>query len=167
MKLRTLLAAFAVVLVLSPLSQAQSKPDGSENREMNLRAYVELLRADIQEQRIGIITEIMQLSDEDGAKFWPIYREYQSELAQLNDIKLGAIKQYAENYDNITEEMASSLADKILDFEARRVALKKKYFDKMKGALSAKTAARFFQIENQILMLLDLQLSSMLPAIQQ
>ena len=166
MKWHSLLATFGLTLVLSTVSHAQSKAASSENRELNFRAYVELLRADIQEQRVTIITEIMQLSDEDGAKFWPIYREYHNELAQLNDIKLGAIKEYAENYDNLTEDLAASLADKILDFESRRVALKKKYFDKMKGALSAKTAARFFQVENQILMLLDLQLSSMLPAVQ-
>lgn len=163
---RTLLAVFGSALMFIPVSQAQTAASSAENRETNFRAYIELLRADIQAQRVGIITEIMQLSDDDATKFWPVYREYQSELAGLNDIKLAAIKQYAENYDNISEELATSLTDKILDFEAKRVALKKKYFDKMKAALSAKTAARFFQIENQILMLLDLQLSSMLPAIQ-
>jgi len=36
----------------------------------------------------------------------------------------------------------------------------------MKKALSARTAARFFQVENQMQQIVDLQISSNLPALQ-
>lgn len=50
--------------------------------------------------------------------------------------------------------------------ESKRIDLKKRYYTKIELALSARTAARFFQVENQILMLLDLQMASMLPVVK-
>jgi hypothetical protein len=87
-------------------------------------------------------------------------------LMALNDVKLGVIRDYAKNYDNFNDQKADAAANSILDFEAKRVVLKKKYYGLMKGALSAKRAAQYFQVENQIQMLLDLQVSAMLPAIK-
>jgi len=154
----------SVLAALPCWAQKEGVPFG--NRELNFTAYVELLRSDIQASRVAVITEVMQFDDEDARKFWPIYREYQTELVALNDVKIGVIRDYAEHYENFTDANADHAANSILDFEAKRVALKKKYYDRMKNALSAKTAARFFQVENQILMLLDLQVSSMLPAMK-
>jgi hypothetical protein len=157
-------AGLSLFAALPCMAQKEGVP--FDSKEMNLTAYIELLRTDIQAHRIAVITEVMQFNDEDARKFWPIYREYQTELAALNDIKVGVIRDYVEHYDNFTEEKADQAANSILDFEAKRVALKKKYYDRLKNELSAKTAARFFQVENQILMLLDLQVSSMLPAMK-
>jgi hypothetical protein len=55
----------------------------------------------------------------------------------------------------------------VFALEAQRAELKKKYFDKMKKTLSPVTAARFFQIENQIQHIIDLQVSASLPTMQQ
>jgi hypothetical protein len=44
--------------------------------------------------------------------------------------------------------------------------VKAKYYEKFKTALSAKTAARFLQVENQILLILDLQIAASLPIAQ-
>jgi hypothetical protein len=62
--------------------------------------------------------------------------------------------------------MADELASAAFSLEAQRAELKKKYFNIMKKALSARTAARFFQVENQMQQIVDLQISSNLPARQ-
>ena len=66
-----------------------------DTREANLHAYVELLRSDIRSQRVAIITELMNFSEAEDAKFWPVYREYETELAKVNDDRLALIKEYA------------------------------------------------------------------------
>ena len=73
------------------------------------------------------------------------------------------IEEYSKTYDRLTDATADALAKTALDLEARRHALKVKYYDRLKTVLSAKTAARFLQVENQILLLLDLQIASSLP----
>lgn len=166
-RLRT--AALAVALCMAPkLTSAQgAKPAApADPRDANLRAYVELLRSDVRSQKIAILTEVMKFTEAEDAKFWPIYREYDTELSKINDDRLALIKEYAGNYEKMTDAVADRLARGALDLEARRNAVKLKYYDRFKSALSAKTAARFLQVENQILLLLDLQISASLPVVQ-
>lgn len=163
------LVFWAVALCATPgLALAQSaKPlTPDETRDENLHAYAELLRSDLRSQKVAIITEVMQFSEADDAKFWPVYRQYETELAGLNDKRLALIKDYAANYGTITDAVADRLARGVLDLEGQRHALKLKYYDRFKSAVSPTTAARFLQVENQILLLLDLQIAASLPILQ-
>jgi hypothetical protein len=165
-----LVALFLLMLVTTAAFTKNTSTNqdtaASSDRELNLQAYTELLRADVKAKRVLIITEIMQFNDSDAAAFWPIFREYDLELSKLGDTKVRLITDYIKNYNDITNEKADELATGAFAIEAQRAELKKKYFDIMKKALSAKTAARFFQVENQMQQIVDLQISSNLPALQ-
>jgi hypothetical protein len=137
-----------------------------EARELNLRAYVDLMRSDIRSQKSAIIAQVMQFSETEDQKFWPIYREYEAELAKVNDERLALIAEYAGVYQKLTDAVADRLARAALDVESRRHALKAKYYDRLQAAVSPTTAARFLQVENQILLLLDLQIAASLPLIE-
>jgi hypothetical protein len=138
----------------------------TDDRELNLRAYTELLRADVKAKRVAIITQIMQFSDADAATFWPLFRDYDHELSKLGDTRIQLISDYIKNYDDISNEKANELMTGAFAMEAQRAELKKKHFDIMSKALSARTAARFFQVENQMQHVVDLQISANLPALQ-
>ena len=143
------------------------KPAAADDaRDVNLRAYVELLRSDVRAQKVAILSEMMDFTEQEDAKFWPIYREYDLELSKINDDRVALIQEYATNYEQMTDPVADKLARGALDLEARRNALKLQYYDRLKTALSAKTAARFLQVENQLLMILDLQISAALPVVK-
>jgi hypothetical protein len=156
------------VLAAAPAHAQTATPaaTAATAREANLGAYVELLRSDIRTQKVAIITEMMQFSEDDDAKFWPIYREYEVELAKINDDRIALITEYAEAYRKLTNEMADSMVARALDLEARRNTLKAKYFERVKSVLPAVTAARFLQVENQLLLLLDLQIAAALPVVE-
>ena len=148
-------------------AQAPTAPlTADDTRDENLHAYAELLRSDLRSQKVAIITEVMQFSEAEDAKFWPVYRQYETELAGLNDKRVALIKDYAANYGTVTDQVADRLARGALELEGQRHALKVKYYDRFKSALSPTTAARFLQVENQILLLLDLQIAAALPIVQ-
>jgi hypothetical protein len=147
-------------------SGAASSQSTAETRDLNLRAYVELLRADVRGQKAAILTEMMGFTEAEDKAFWPIYREYEMEMAKLNDERLAGIKEYAEHFEQVSDTLADKLVKKALDLESRRTALKGKYYDRFKSALSPKTAARFVQVESQLLMLIDLQIASSLPIVK-
>ena len=142
----------------------RSAPD--DTREVNLRAYVELLRSDLRTQKVAIIVEVMQLTEDEDVKFWPVYREYETQLSKINDERLALIRDYALAYETITDEIADRLARAALGLEGRRHALKADTYERLRSAVSPKTAARFLQVENQILLLLDLQIAAALPVVQ-
>ncbi len=65
--------------------------------------------------------------------------------------------------DNSPTRWPTSSRRKALDLEARRQAVKAKYYDRVKTALSPRTALRFLQVEHQLLLIIDLQISAALP----
>ena len=154
-------------LAAAPLVAAQgAAASADQTRARNLQAYVELLRSDIRDQKVAIITGMMQFSDEEDARFWPVYRDYEKELSSINDERLALIREYAESYEKMTDPVADRLARSALDLEARRNALKTKYYERLTAILPARAAARALQVENQILLLLDLQIAASLPVVE-
>jgi hypothetical protein len=159
-----MLAACALTLAVTGL--AQSAPPASENQEANLKAYVEMLRKDIRKEKVAILTELLQLTPEESARFWPVYKEYDSALTRLADERIAYIRMYAENYAQLTDGKTAEIANGLIDVEARRTQLKKQYFQRMSQTVSVKQAARFLQVENQIEKLIDLQISASLPIVE-
>src|ERR1700741_2045803 len=169
----------AILLVLTmPLAafaQAQTKTQKTESKppaspeadaqKKNLQAYVNLLRSDVRQQKAEIMGAVMLLSADDAAKFWPIYSEYDAELTKLNDHRVANIKEYADNYDEMTDAKADELIQKSLAYQKERSELLAKTYESVKQSLGAITAARFVQVEHQLLLIIDLQIISRLPVV--
>ncbi len=160
---RTMVAL--ILLVVSGLGPRAQSPQTTERetKSLNLSAYAELLRSDVRAQKVAIITEVMGLTEAEDAAFWPIYREYDLEMAKLGDERVAMIEEYARSYAQMTDATAEKLGSKALDLEARRQALKAKCHDRVKKALSPRTALRFLQVEHQLLLIIDLQIAAALP----
>ena len=158
------MAALAALLLCAPAASAQDTRDpAAQTRDLNLTAYAELLRSDVRTTKVAIITEVMGFTDAEDAKFWPIYREYELEMAKLGDARVALITEYAKHYASLTDATADQLASKALDLETQRQALKRKYYERIKAAIPARTAMRFLQVEQQLLLLIDLQIAASLP----
>jgi hypothetical protein len=155
-----------LALALGAGAAATAQDPDPNSQDLNLQAYIELLRSDVRSKKVLVMTEVMSFTEEEDAKFWPIYREYDTELSALNDQKVKGIKDYAANYERMSQEKAAELAGLALQLEMDRVALKKKYVDRVGRELSPKLAARFLQVENQLLWIIDLQIASALPVIR-
>jgi len=131
--------------------------------DFGMQSYEEALRADLRAKHAEVIGKAMGLSGKEAEAFWPIFRDYQKDLKKLYDEKINILKEYYGSYENLTEAKAEELAERVLDYEAGRIKLKRYYFKKFSKALSPQTAVKFFQLENQIQALVDLQIASELP----
>jgi hypothetical protein len=156
----------AILSAATGVSAQQAAPTAADTKDANLRAYVELLRSDVRAQKVAFITELMEFSEADDKAFWPIYRAYDTELSAINDERVTGIEEFARNYGKLDDALADKLATKALELEGRRTALKQKYYDRFKTAMSPTTAARFLQLENQLLLIVDLQIASSLPIVK-
>ncbi len=175
---RLLLATLLVLPVLTVChGQAQTKTKKTESKasaspeadakEKNIQAYIELMRADVRQQKAEMMGSLMLLSAGDATKFWPIYNEYDAELSKLNDQRVANIKEYARVYTEMTDEKADELIQRSFSFQKQRSELLAKTYDRVKQALGAVTAARFAQVEHQLLLIIDLQIASSLPIVGQ
>lgn len=144
-----------------------TKPQAADAQKKNIDEYVELLRSNVRDEKAQIAGAVLQLNKEDAAKFWPIYSEYDDELAKLNKHKADNIQEFARGYSQMTDDRANEIAKVDLDNAKERVELLKKYYERVKESLGAMNAARFLQIENQLNSIIDLQIDSSLPTGQE
>ncbi|HET6931255.1 MAG TPA: hypothetical protein VFI45_13105 [Candidatus Acidoferrum sp.] len=149
-----------------PDSKAGASADADAQKK-NVEAYIDLLRKDVRQQKAEIMGAVMVLSADDAAKFWPVYSEYDAELIKLNDQRVMNIKEYARVYNQMTDEKANDLIQRSLAYQKQRAELLAKTYDRVKEIVGAITAARFVQVEHQLLLIIDLQIASSLPVVGQ
>lgn len=145
-----------VILGFSALCSAQTM-------EPSLTSSIEVVRADTQADRVTIITQSMNFNEKDAAAFWPVYRKYEYERSVLDDRRVAVIKDYSTKFPTLTDADAKSMAQQMMDCDARLAELKKKYFKKFNEVLPALTVATFFQVEHRIDLLMDMRVESSLP----
>ena len=138
-------------------------PAPGETKKANLDASATLLRDNVPDEKEQLIALVMFFDEADAAKFWPIYEQYRTELDKLNASAAASMDDYVRNDGHLTEQQADQVVHSQTQFQSQRAALLDKYYGQFKAALGPVTAARFFEAENQLLSLTDLQLSSKLP----
>ena len=141
----------------APSTQSQGSPDQD----------IDLLRKDIRSQKKQIIAANINLTDKEAETFWPVYDQYTNELVAINNKKYAAIKQYAQNYATLTDEQALDLTKQALQVDQEVAQLRMKYMPIFQKAVSGKKTALFFQLDRRLVMLIDIQLSSAIPLVQQ
>jgi len=153
------------VLAVAAVSAVAQTPTPQQTREANLKAYTNMLREDLNKDKVSILTELMALGPEDAAKFWPVYNEYTKSLTKLGDERIAYIRMYADNFHSLTDETATKIALGMMDVESKRIELRRQYFQRLSQTLSPKDAARWLQIEAQIEKVVDLQILASLPIV--
>lgn len=130
-------------------------------------SWLNVLRSDIRTQVSALVETAMEFSDAEADVFWPIYREYELELSKITDERIALIKDYAANFGAMTDEKADEIVNASQKLAKRRNDLDVKYYKKVRKVLTGVRAARFFQVNRQIEMLLDLQIASELPLVEE
>lgn len=145
--------------LLAQTADVQAKPITDQD--------INLLRQDVRSHKKQIVAANMQLTDAEAEKFWPVYDQYTAELTKIGDTSYALIKQYAKSYGNMTDAQAQDLLKKSIGVEESIVQLRQKYVPRFEKAVSAKQAARFFQIDRRLTLIVDLQLlASQIPIVE-
>jgi hypothetical protein len=130
-------------------------------------AWVEMMRSDIRTQKVTLMTDYMQFTEEEGKVFWPLYREYDNKLSAILDKRVALIGDYLQNFDKMTDEKAKELGDRLVKINDERMKLWKDSYKKISKKLSPIKALKFYMFEKQVERLIDLQISAELPFIEE
>ena len=169
--MRTLTVIAATLLSFGPaFGQSEGRQPKaqliSQQTETASDQSIAMLSKDIRSVKKQIIAANMDLTDSEAEKFWPVYDQYAAELASINDMKFALIKEYAQNYSNMTDEQAVAYIKGQAEVDESVNRLRMKYLPLFRRVLSGKTTAIFFQIELRVSLMIDLQLASHIPLIQ-
>jgi len=128
---------------------------------------IDLLRKDLRSKRKQLIAANLKLTDTEAAKFWPVYDQYIVELITINDRKFGLIQEYADNWGKLTNEQSLLFTRNWLDMDIAIAQLRQKYVPMVAKVLEGRKTATFFQLDRRIAMMMDLQVSSQMPLVQE
>lgn len=136
-----IVAALALLLFLPCLTAvAQDKPADT----------MPLIRDAVKADKKLFVAQVMQFTESEAKAFWPIYDNYQKDLTKIYDRTMLMIRDYADNHQSMTNEIAKRLTVELLAIEADFHNLKEKYLPQVSGALGDIKAARYYQLENKI-----------------
>jgi Spy/CpxP family protein refolding chaperone len=158
-----LVLASAWVFVV-PAAHAQAASQGSQTVS---EQDIKLLRQDLRSQKKQLIAANLKLTDSEATKFWPVYDQYSAEMTKIGDQKYALIKEYAQNFGSLTDEQAQSLTTRALALDEAVSQLRMKYVPIINKVLPGTKTATFFQMDRRITGLIDLQLASQIPLVQE
>ena len=149
----------------APQAAAQSAP-GADAQANNIKDQdIEMLRANLRVQRKQIMAENMTLTADEATKFWPIFDQYRKEAIKPNDERWVVIKDYAANYNTMTDAQAQDYMKRANAVDEQLLALRMKYVPIFEKVISAKKTALCYQIDRRIDLMINLQLSAQIPMI--
>jgi len=144
-----------------PATSAGKSAAQGDDDQAQLDQDIKLLRENVRSQKKLIVAANMQLTGTEAEKFWPVYDQYASDLAKINDMKAALIKDYLQNLDSMNGEQAESYVRKRAAVEESIMQLRLKYVPAFGKVLSGRQTALFFQIDWRVGLLVDLQLARM------
>lgn len=141
-----LMLATALILALSTTALHAAPPSGDATAEADLSILLSAIRAN----RKALVAINLQLTDDEAAKFWPVYDRYQKEINELGDRLVGLIEEYTASFSDLTNDKAMKIVGDYLEIEADRVKVKQSYVEEFAKSLPGRKVARFYQIENKM-----------------
>jgi len=153
MKTRALLILAAVILATTPI-MAQTFDD-----------YLEVAREVLNADKKAIVADTMELSEAESAPFWALYNVYNAELYKVHTKRVNIIKDYAANYETLTNEKADELWKATMSYKKELLSLNQSYYKKFKKIISANKTVLYFQVENKIDALITAELAEAIPLV--
>ena len=165
-KLMSVVLMVAAWIVGGPAARAQKTPSQPSTDHVISDQDLNLLRQNLRSQRKQLIAANLKLTDAEATKFWPIYDQYVAELIAINDKKFALIQDYADNWGKLTNEQSLTFTRQWLDADIATAQLRQKYVPIVSKALDGRKTATFFQLDRRIAMMMELQVSSQMPLVQ-
>jgi hypothetical protein len=141
-------------------AQAQS---GGGSQAQALDEYLKMVRGDLAKRRDSALRGLLQLDDAEAKTFWPLQQAYDAELKRISDARLFLVREFGQVYDKLTAEKAKGLAVRFFELDDQRIALHRKYFERISEEVSPVVAVQFIQLQRQFETMASLKLATNAP----
>jgi len=146
---------------------AQIHDQDARPAQINVRGLsaqeLQMLRHDIREKKKKLVAENLPMTESEAVKFWAVYDKYSAELKAVNDEKFAMLHSYSQNWSSMSNHDSLIFMRRWLEVDEKVVQLRSRYLPLVSDALPGKKAATFFQLDERIGMMIDLEFASQLP----
>ena len=142
--MKTFLCALGCVLALTT-----GGPVAAQDKAAGQLTSAEWL-ARIQADKKGIVAKSMDLTPDEAKKFWPLYEQFQRELAVPQGSLNRAVLDYIAAEGTLTDANAKRITEQMLAAVRDEARLHDKHYRQLIKVLPARKATRYIQIENKM-----------------
>lgn len=118
-------------------------------------------------EKRAIVEAYMGFTEVDAAAFWPEYEAYETTRKELGKERVMILSDYAENYGSLSAEKATELINRAAANNIAIQKLLKKTFKKMSKTMDAVTVAKFIQLENYFLIMIQMSIQESIPFVDE
>src|SRR5258707_4756521 len=130
------IVACAWLLLAAPLALAQVQPDATD---------MDALRNAVRADKKALVASILNLTDAEAKKFWPIYDAYQRDVDVANRSRNMVVVDLVSANKPISELYARTLANELIGADEAEIKARRVMHNKVLKALPPKKAARYLQ----------------------
>ena len=160
---KSLALTVVAVTVLTPVFAADPAPPATAAETEKIMTQ---FRTDMQAERADVIAKGMTLSADQAAKFWPLFKQFQSEQAAIIDTQFKAIEKYANDTQNLTDTDSLAYINALLERDQKIHDLSVKWLTKFQTVLPPGMAARVIHIDRRLSLVAQVQLASKIPLVR-
>ena len=131
------------------------------------KANREILSDTIRANKKALVAVNLRLTDEEAARFWPVYDRYQQDLAGVQDRLVKVIDDYTASFRNLSDEKAMKLVEDYLAAEADRAKVRRDHLAELAKTIPGRKVARFYQIENKMDAVVRYDLAATIPVVEE
>ena len=128
-----------------------------------LDEQIALARQSANTDRKLILMGNMTFTADESAQFWPAWNEYRAAVAANDDRTLALIKDFAANYEQMTDQKSQELMTDHYSIEMQNLVIQQNFSKELTKFMPARKVLRVMQIENKLDAAIDLQLASEIP----
>jgi hypothetical protein len=148
-----LLSALVLLLSFSSAASAQTAMD----------EQIALARQSAHTDRQIIIMGNVHFTSDESTAFWPAWKQYRATMAANGDRMLGLIKDFAENYEAMTDIKADALMTDSFSIKMQDLVIKQNFAKEINKFMPAQKVMRIIQIENKLDAAIQMQLAAEIP----
>jgi hypothetical protein len=125
-----------------------------------------LLRGDVSSMKKELIAAHLTVTDVQSTRVWQVWEQYWAETSKINVSKTAILKEYAQEYDTLTDDQADNLIHRWLETDIEQAKLRQRFAGIVRKVLPGRKAATLLQLERRVSMMMDVQMTSELPLAQ-
>ncbi len=152
--MKKLIIIFCTIFIAQTTVQAQSYQE-----------EIDLFQSVFGMEKKEVFEYFIDLDGEAESNFWTLYDEYENSRKAIGKTRIYLIKDYADNYDELTPEKTDDLMKSMIQQKSSLDKLVNKYYKKIKKGSGTKAAAQFLQLETYILAAVRVEIMQTIPFI--
>lgn len=106
-------------------------------------------RDEIETYKTEYLTQKLDLSPAEAKVFWPIYKNWQNENAQLRKERAQKMISFRtiDEMESLSDQQVQTLIVNELNIKQKALNIEKKYYNQLKSSLPIKTVGKFYRAQ--------------------